>query len=119
MLGVDVSKAALHGTWRDPGTERIEWQGVVPNDPAGIRQLLRRVPTGGVVVEPTGRYGEALVRAVRAAGREALLAPPHKARAFLTVGPAAGEDRSGRQRRAGAVWSAGTAAAVPPLESGG
>jgi transposase len=83
MLGVDVGKAELHGTWRDPATQRIGWQGAVPNNAAGIRQLLRRVPSGGVVVEPTGRYGEALIRAARAAGREVLLAPSRKARAFL------------------------------------
>ena len=61
MLGVDVSKAELHGTWRDPETRRIGWQGV----------------------EPTGRHGEPLVRAARAAGREVLLATPRRARAFL------------------------------------
>jgi transposase len=84
MLGVDVSKAELHGTWRDPETRRIGWQGVVPNTEAGIRQLLRRVPAGGtVVVEPTGRYGEPLVRAAVAAGRGVLLATPKRARAFL------------------------------------
>jgi transposase len=83
MLGVDVSKAELHGTWRDPETERIRWQGVVPNSRAGIRQLLKRVPSGSVVVEPTGRYGEALVRAVQAVGREVLLARPRPARDYL------------------------------------
>lgn len=83
MLGVDVGKTELHGTWRDPVTQRIRWQGKVPNTPAGIRQLLRRVPETAVVVEPTGRYGEPLVRAVTAAGRVALLAPPRKAKAFL------------------------------------
>lgn len=119
MLGVDVSTAALDGTWRDPGTERIEWRGVVPNDPAGIRQLLRRVPTGGVVVEPTGRSGEALVRAVRAVRARGAAGAAAQGAGVLAVGPAAGEDRSGRPRRAGAVWPAGTAAAVPPLESGG
>lgn len=94
MLGVDVSKATLHGTWRDPETERIAWQGVVPNSAAGIRQLLRRQPSGSVVIEPTGRYGEALIRAVQAAGREALLAPPHKAQAFLrSIQPRAKTDR--------------------------
>jgi transposase len=36
-----------------------------------------------VVVEPTGRYGEPLIRAARASGREVLLAAPRKARAFL------------------------------------
>jgi transposase len=83
MLGVDVGKAELHGTWRDPETRRIRWQGAVPNTGAGIRQLLRRVPGVSVVVEPTGRYGEPLVRAAQAAGREVLLAAPRKARAFL------------------------------------
>lgn len=83
MLGVDVSKAELVGTWRDRETERIRWQGVVPNSPAGIRQLLKRVPSGSVVVEPTGRYGEALVRAVQAVGREVLLARPRQTRDYL------------------------------------
>jgi transposase len=83
MLGVDVSKAELHGTWRDPATRRIGWHGAVPNSPAGIERLLRLVPPGAVVVGPTGRYGEALVRAAQAAGREVLLATPRRARAFL------------------------------------
>ena len=83
MLGVDVGKAELHGTWRDPETRRVRWQGVVPNTEAGIRQLLRRVPETAVVVEPTGRSGEVLIRAAQAAGREVLLATPRKARAFL------------------------------------
>src|SRR5919112_475828 len=83
MLGVDVGKAELHGTWRDPETRRIRWQGAVPNSEAGIRQLLGRAPGVAVVLEPTGRYGEPLVRAARAAGREVLPAAPRKARAFL------------------------------------
>jgi transposase len=83
MLGVDVGKAELHGTWRAPETQRIRWQGVVPNTSAGVRQLLRRVPETPLVVEPTGRYGEALIRAARAVGREVLLAAPRQARAFL------------------------------------
>lgn len=83
MLGVDVGKRELHGTWRDPETRRVRWQGVVPNTEAGIRQLLRRGPETAVVVEPTGRYGEVLIRAAQAAGREVLLATPRKARAFL------------------------------------
>jgi transposase len=83
MLGVDVGKAELHGTWRDPETRRIRWQGAVPNTAAGVRRLLRRAPAASLVVEPTGRYGEPLVRAARAAGREVLLAPPRRARAFL------------------------------------
>jgi transposase len=83
MLGVDVGKAELHGTWRDPETRRVRWQGAVPNTEAGIRELLKRVPGVSVVVEPTGRYGEPLIRAAQAAGREVLLAAPRKARAFL------------------------------------
>lgn len=83
MLGVDVGKAELHGTWRDSETRRIRWQGSVPNTEAGIRQLLRRVPETALVVEPTGRYGERLIRAAQAVGREVLLAAPRKARAFL------------------------------------
>jgi transposase len=83
MLGVDVGKKELHGTWRDPETRRIRWQGVVPNTEAGIRQMLRRVPDVSVAVEPTGRYGELLIRAAQATGREVLLAAPRKARAFL------------------------------------
>lgn len=83
MLGVDVGKAELPGTWRDPETRRIRWQGAVPNTSAGIEKLLRRVPGVSVVVEPTGRYGEPLIRAAQASGREVLLAAPRKARAFL------------------------------------
>ena len=83
MLGVDVGKAELHGTWRDAETRRIRWQGAVPNTAAGIRQLLRRVPQVSIVVEPTGRYGEPLIRAAQSVGREVLLAAPRKARAFL------------------------------------
>ena len=44
MLGVDVGKAELHGTWRDPATRAIRWHGAVPNSEAGIAQLLRRAP---------------------------------------------------------------------------
>jgi transposase len=83
MLGVDVGKAELHGTWRDPETRRIRWQGAVPNTSAGIETLLRRAPETPIVVEPTGRYGELLIRVAQAAGREVLLAAPRKARAFL------------------------------------
>ena len=83
MLGVDVGKQELHGTWRDPETRRIRWQGAVPNTASGIEALLRRAPGMPLVVEPTGRYGELLIRAARAAGREVLLAAPRKAKAFL------------------------------------
>jgi transposase len=83
MLGVDVGKAEVPGTWRDPETRRIRWPGSVPTTDVGIRPWLRRVPGTALVVEPTGRYGEPLIRAAQAAGREVLLAAPRKARAFL------------------------------------
>ena len=83
MLGVDVGKAELYGTWRDPVTEEVRWHGGVPNTEVGIRQLLRRAPESAVVVEPTGRYGEVLIRAAQAEGRTVYLAPTRKARAFL------------------------------------
>jgi transposase len=80
---VDVGKAELYGTWRDPVTEAVRWHGSVPNTAVGIRQLLRRAPESPVVVEPTGRYGEVLIRAAQAEGRTVYLAPTRKARAFL------------------------------------
>jgi transposase len=83
MLGVDVGKAELYGTWRDLETEAVGWHGPVPNTTVGIRQLLRRAPESPVVVEPTGRYGEELIRAAQAEGRTVYLAPTRKARAFL------------------------------------
>lgn len=94
MLGVDVGKAELYGTWRDPNTEGVRWTGRVSNTPAGIRQLLERTAGSAVVVEPTGRYGEALIRAAQAAGRVVLLAPTRQARAFLWAAqPRAKTDR--------------------------
>ena len=85
MLGVDVGKAELYGTWRDPETEAVRWHGAVPNTAVGIRQLLRRAPESPVVVEPTGRYGESLMRTAQAEGRTGLLAPTRQARAFLSA----------------------------------
>jgi transposase len=94
MLGVDVGKAELYGTWRDPVTEAIRWNGSVPNTPAGILELLERAPGSAVVVEPTGRYGELLVRTAQASGRTVLLAPTRQARAFLwATQPRAKTDR--------------------------
>ena len=83
MLGVDVGQKELYGTWRDPVSAAVRWQGVVPNTAVGIGQLLQQAPGSPLVVEPTGRYGEALIRAAHAVGRTVLLAPTRKARAFL------------------------------------
>ena len=85
MLGVDVGKAELYGTWRDPETEAVRWHGAVPNTAVGIRHLLQRAPASPVVVEPTGRYGETLIRTAQAEGRTVLQAPTRKARAFLSA----------------------------------
>jgi transposase len=94
MLGVDVGKTELYGTWRDPETEAVRWHGAVPNTAVGIRQLLRRAPESPVVVEPTGRYGESLIRTAQAEGRTVYLAPTRQARAFLNaVQPRAKTDR--------------------------
>ena len=94
MLGVDVGKGELYGTWRDPETEAVRWHGAVPNTAVGIRQLLRRAPESPVVVEPTGRYGESLIRTAQAEGRTVFLAPTRQARAFLkAVQPRAKTDR--------------------------
>src|SRR5215207_9547677 len=119
MLGVDVGKAELHGTWRDPETRRIRLQGAVPNTEAGIRQLLRRSPGVSVVVESTGRYGEPLIRAAQAVGREMLAGHTPQGAGVPVVRAAAGEDRPDRQRRAGVAWSDRTAAAVVAPDSGG
>ena len=84
MLGVDVGKAELYGTWRDLETEG---GGVARTRSrtrtVGIRQLLRRAPES-VVVEPTGLYGEELIRAAQAEGADGVPGGRRgKARAFL------------------------------------
>jgi hypothetical protein len=57
MVGIAVGKTELHGTWRDPATQRIRWQGVVPTTAAGIRQVPRRTAGATIVVAPTGGTG--------------------------------------------------------------
>jgi transposase len=84
MLGVDVSKAELVCALFDRPSERIAWEGTVPNTPAGIRKLLARTPAAvPLVVEPTGRYSHLVVHQAREAGRTVLLAPPRKVHAYL------------------------------------
>jgi len=92
MVGVDVGKDNLHYTWREH-PEQVLACGAVRNTPGGIGKLLRRT-RGDLVIEPTGRYGEALVRAARAEGREVLLAPTRRAKAALaSLYPRAKTDR--------------------------
>lgn len=95
MIGVDVSKDTLAVTWIDPPTRRVRWEATVPNSPAGIERILGRTPAGmPLVLEPTGRYGEAVARRAQAAQRPVLLAQPKRAKAFLAaVQPRAKTDR--------------------------
>lgn len=94
MLGIDVSKAALTGTFLD-AAQQPRWTVTVPNSCAGVRQLLRRTPaTSPWVVEPTGPYSTLVVRQAQAAERTVLLAPTKHAKAFLAaLSPRAKTDR--------------------------
>ncbi len=95
MIGIDVSKATLAVTWMDPQTRRVRWEATVPNSPAGIERILRRTPAGmPLVLEPTGRYSQAVAAQAQAAQRPVLLAQPKRAKAFLaSVQPRAKTDR--------------------------
>jgi transposase len=95
MIGIDVSKDNLAVTWLDPQTRRIRWEATVPNSPVGIERILRRTPAGmPLVLEPTGRYSQAVATRAQAAQRPVLLAQPKRARAFLAaVQPRAKTDR--------------------------
>ena len=95
MLGVDVSKATLAVTLVDPVTRSVQWEQEFPNTVAGIGRLLKRTPTSvPLVLEPTGRYGLALVRQARSEERTVLLAQPRLANKFLVaVSPRAKTDR--------------------------
>lgn len=95
MLGIDVSKGALVTTWlAGPGGGR-RWELTVPNTAAGVRELLgRTAPDCPWVLEPTGRYGTPVARQARDAGRTVLVAPPRRAKAFLSaIRPRAKTDR--------------------------
>lgn len=84
MLGIDISKRELACTLIYAGTEQPAWQRAVPNTTAGFAKLLKATPPeASWVLEPTGRYGLALVKEAQAAGRNVLLAPPRKAKQYL------------------------------------
>jgi transposase len=84
MLGLDISKATLSCALLDPTTRTPTWQGQVPNSPAGVAQLLSRLPPEVAwVLEPTGRYSLVVAQQATAAGRQVLLAQPKKAKKFL------------------------------------
>jgi len=95
MLGIDVSKETLsicHWNARQ-GCAEATWE--VPNSLQGVGQLLAMTPPQEpLALEPTGRYGELLVREAQAQGRRVLLAPPRAAKQFLaSVQPRAKTDR--------------------------
>lgn len=84
MLGIDVSKDTLACALLDPATRQITWEASLPNTQAGIATLLAKVQTTiPWVLEPTGRYGQAVVAQARHNGREVRLAAPRKAKQFL------------------------------------
>lgn len=84
MLGIDTSKETLSVSLLDPQDRTLRWQEEVPNNLTGFRKLHAKTPAGQAwVLEPTGRYGEALVRFAREVGRTVLLAEPRRAKAFL------------------------------------
>jgi transposase len=84
MLGIDVSKQHLTCALLDGASQRLLWEATVPNSPAGVAQLLQRTPAPVAwVLEPTGRYSATVARQAQQAGRQVLLAVPHRAHHFL------------------------------------
>ena len=92
FVGVDVAKAELVTALR-PGEEA--W--TVPNDEAGVQELLRRLgpqrPTL-VVLEATGGYERGVVAALASAGVPLVVANPRQVRDFArSTGQLAKTDR--------------------------
>ena len=84
MLGIDVSKDTLSCTLLDGTTRQKTWHKEVKNTSAGWKQLLKQTPPSVPwVLEPTGRYSQAVARAAREAGRDVRLAQPKRAQLFL------------------------------------
>ncbi len=79
-VGIDVARDHLVGHVRP-----LDQPFLVANDPAGHRTLIRmlkRLKPHRIVLEPTGGYERALLKALRHAGLPAFLVNPHKLRAF-------------------------------------
>lgn len=84
MLGIDVSKDKLACALVQATTQTTLWREDVANSTLGIDRLLSRLPEGSaLVVEPTGRYSDLVVRQAKEKGPTVLLAPPARAKAFL------------------------------------
>ena len=85
MLGIDTSKETLQCALRDPITRALLWEASFSNTASGVSALLKKAPAQAPwVIEPTGRYSTGVVVQAQAAGRCVLLAPPRKAKAFLS-----------------------------------
>jgi transposase len=85
MIGIDVSKNDLVCTHICPRTRKQIWQATFPNTCAGIAKLLaKEKDKPSFVLEPTGRYGDVMVQKAVQAGRRVFLAPPKRAKAFLS-----------------------------------
>ena len=99
MVGVDVSKDKLSCALVLRATQETQWRMDVANTVAGIDRLIARLTgditrlSGGaamplamtvaLVVEPTGRYSDLIVRQANEKGIPVLLAPPARAKAFM------------------------------------
>jgi len=84
MLGIDVSKDTLACALLCATTRAVIWEATLPNSPAGIAALLDKIGSQTPwVLEPTGRFGQALAQAGLMAGRDVRLAAPKKAKQFL------------------------------------
>lgn len=83
-LGIDVSKDTLVCTLVDAYSREKIWSDTYPNTPSGIKRLLQRTPDHAcLALEPTGRYGQTVVRAAREMDRTVLLAQPKRTKAYL------------------------------------
>lgn len=83
MLGVDVAKESLQASLVD-SAKKVLWSEEVVRTREGVAALLAKTPAGVPwVMEPTGCYSREVAAQVVAAGRQALLAQPRRAKAFL------------------------------------
>jgi transposase len=84
VVGIDVGKDQLVCSARSSISEKLLWSQSFPNTKEGVRRLLARVPErSALVLEPTGRYGNAVVKQAQHAGHTVLLAPPREAKNYL------------------------------------
>jgi transposase len=83
IVGLDVGKDELVGTLVQTADKSIIWRDNFTNDTKGISRLLEKAPFDSpIVLEPTGRYGNALVEMATLAGRMVYLAPGRRAKAY-------------------------------------